>query len=104
MLCSGGWGCLVLVQGEGGLVPGGCLVPGVAWSPGVPGPRGGASLVWGECGIPACTEADPPLRTESQTPVKISPLSNFVAGGKNTRGNTKSIESKSTEVKKISKI
>ena len=37
----------------------------------------------GGCGIPACTEADPPLLTESQTPVKILPCPNFVAGGNN---------------------
>ena len=33
------------------------------------------------CGIPACTEAGPPPWTESQTPVKILPCPNFVAGG-----------------------
>ena len=50
-----GPGGVCLVQG-GGLVPGGvCLVPGgSAWS------GGGVCLVPGGCGIPACTEADPP--------------------------------------------
>ena len=63
-VCSAPGGCLVL---GGGLVPGGtCLV------------------LWGGAGgIPTCTEADPPLWTESQTPVKIWPCPNFVAGGKN---------------------
>ena len=36
----------------------------------------------GGCGIPACTEADTPLLTESQMPVKTLPCPNFVAGGK----------------------
>ena len=65
------------------LLPGGCLLPGglSAWGVGeclLPGgsPPGG-------CGIPACTEADPPLWTESQTPVKTLPWPNFVVAGKN---------------------
>ena len=45
----------------GGAWSGGCMVPGG--------------------GIPAYTEADPPLLTESQMPVKILPCPNFVAGG-----------------------
>ena len=36
-------------------------------------------------GIPACTEADPPLWTESQTPVKTLPWPNFVAAGNGVR-------------------
>ena len=44
------------------------------WSRGVSAPGGG---------IPACTEADPPPLTESQTPVKTLPWPNFVAAGKN---------------------
>ena len=53
--------------GKGGSGPGGFLVPAVAWPWGVAGPRGGASLVWGECGIPACTEADPPVNRITDT-------------------------------------
>ena len=41
------------------------------------------NLLPGGCGIPACTEADTPLRTESQTPVKTLPWPNFVAAGNN---------------------
>ena len=44
---------------------GGCLVRGGAWSWGVPGPRGclvlGGPGPGGGGGIPACTEADPPV-------------------------------------------
>ena len=56
----GGWG----VCSGGMYAPRGCLLP-----------RGGG------CDIPACTEAEPPVLTESQTPVKIIPCPNFVAGG-----------------------
>ena len=63
-VCS--WGVVCLVQGWGV-----CLVPGGAWS-------GGGS------GIPACTEADTPLWTKSQTPVKTLPWPNFVAAGNKT--------------------
>ena len=60
------WPYLPVCSPPGGGVP--------AWSGvGVPGP--------GRCGIPACTEADPTMWTESQTPVKILPCPNFVAGG-----------------------
>ena len=55
-LVRGGWWCLIR---------GGCL-PGPRGMGGLPGPggvvvsdRGGVCLVWE--GIPACTEADPPL-------------------------------------------
>ena len=89
---------IVLESASGGvLLPGGfssggvCLVWGVCvcvcvcvclvWGGGVPGP-GGSGLVPGG-GIPACTEADPPL-TESQTPVKTLPGPNFVAAGNKT--------------------
>ena len=51
------------VCSQGVSAPGGCLLPGG--------------------GIPACTEADTPLWTESQTPVKTLPWPNFVAAGKN---------------------
>ena len=50
-------------------------------SGGVSGPGG----VGGGGGIPACTEADPPLWTESQTPVKTLPWPNFVAAGNGVR-------------------
>ena len=79
--------CLV---GGGAGVPGlgGCLLPGgrQVWWGGVPGP--GVCLVWGGLlpggsGIPACTEADPPPWTESQTLVKTLPWPNFVAAGNN---------------------
>ena len=66
-LCAGGGRCLLL---------GGCLV----WECLV----GGGGLVQGVCGIPACTEADPPLWTESHTSVKTQPCPNFVAGGNKT--------------------
>ena len=71
MLCSRG----VPGPGEVPAWLGGVWSWGGAWSQG-----GGACLVLGS-GIPVCTEADPPLWTESQTPVKILPCSNFVAGG-----------------------
>ena len=38
--------------------PGGCLVPGGSGQGGVPGPRG---VTGPGGGIPACTEADPPV-------------------------------------------
>ena len=77
-VCSGGcmlWGGLVLggvcLSWGGSLLPGeGCLLQGVcSW--GVSGP--GGCLLVGGVGIPACTEADPPLWTEWQTGVKILP-------------------------------
>ena len=55
-VCSGG--CLPL----GGVWLGGAWSGVCVWSKGVSAPKGG--------GIPACTEADTPLWTESQTPVK----------------------------------
>ena len=85
-VCSGGvssggcllWGmCLLL----GGSAPRGCLLPGVS-APGCGVSAGGClllggCLLWGGvcswgggvCGIPACTEADPP-RVDRHTPVK----------------------------------
>ena len=56
-----------------------------AWSRGcLPGPRGGACLVPGGLWYPNMHWGTPhPLWTESQTPVKILPCPNFVAGGKN---------------------
>ena len=75
MLASASRGGVCLVCGVsawfgGSLVLGGCLPgPGGLWSRGA--------------GIPACTEADPPLWTESQTPIKTLPWPNFVAAGKN---------------------
>ena len=86
-VCSGGCllqggvysrGCLLwgggLLRGRGYLLrgvcsQGGCLLPRGVSAPG------------GVC-IPACTEADTPLLTESQTPVKTLPWPNFVAAGK----------------------
>ena len=60
---------------------GGGLVRGDVCSRGVPGPGGvcfGGCLLWGVpgpqegCGIPACTEADPPCEQNSwHTPLKI---------------------------------
>ena len=99
------WGCLP-VWGVSAWSRGVCLVPGgyawcqrmggsawcwgvclvlggSAWSQGglgLPGP-GGVCLVLGGSGIPACTEADSPLLTESQTPVKTLPWPNFNAAG-----------------------
>ena len=60
---------------------GGGSAPGVS-SPGVSSPGGsgpGGMSGRGGCDIPACTEAEPPLLTESQTPVKTLPWPNFVA-------------------------
>ena len=68
--------------GEGGLLPGwGCLLPGEAllWGGSAPrgvsapGGRGGGGGVCSRGGIPACTEAEPPMWTEWQTGVKILP-------------------------------
>ena len=62
----------------------GWVVPGVwggVWSRGVC--SGGCVWSGGGGGIQACTEADSPLWTESQTPVKTLPWPNFVAAGKN---------------------
>ena len=64
-------GCLL----QGGLLEGVCLLGGGVSAP-------GGCLLWG-VGIPACTDADTPLLTESQTPVKTLPWPNFVAAGKN---------------------
>ena len=65
-LVPGGW-CLL----QGGLLGGGCLVPGGVSS-------GGCLLQGGGVSAP---EADTPLWTESQTPVKTLPWPNFVAAG-----------------------
>ena len=85
-VCS--WG--VSVPG-GCLLLGGCLLPegvsapwGVCWGGWGLSTTGG--LLWGVSalgGIPACTEADNPLLTESQTPVKTLPWPNFVVAGNN---------------------
>ena len=64
----------MLAFASGGVSGPGRGLPGLGrW---VSGPGGGA-------GIPACTETDPPLWTESQMPVKTLPWPNFVAAGKN---------------------
>ena len=68
-----------LLPGESG--PGGSGPGGSALGRGVSA-LGGSGLGGGGGGIPACTEADPPLLTESQTPVKTLPWPNFVAAGK----------------------
>ena len=73
--------------------PRGCLLLGV-WSGGVSAPGGvfalGVSSWGGICsgghllpggGIPTCTEAEPPLWTESQTPIKTLPWPNFIVAG-----------------------
>ena len=69
---------------EGVCSRGGCLLPGGllwgVWSWGVC--SGGVSAPRRGGGIPARTEADPPL-TESQTLVKTLPWPNFVAAGNN---------------------
>ena len=65
-LLPGGGVCLEGVCFRGVSAPGGS-------APGGSAPRGGC--------IPACTETDTPLLTESQTPVKILPWPNFVAAG-----------------------
>ena len=58
------------VSAPGGVSSGGCLLWGVSATGGsAPGGAGGCLLLGGFC-IPACTEADTPLLTESQTPVK----------------------------------
>ena len=57
------------VCSQGGLLPGGVCS------------QGGSAP--GEGGIPACTEADPLLWTESQMPVKTLPWPNFVVAGNN---------------------
>ena len=49
---------------------------------GLPACQGGSACQGG--GIPACTEAEPPLWTESHTPVKTLPWPNFVAAGNYT--------------------
>ena len=74
-------GCLLLgVSAPGGcLLLGGCLLQGVS-APGGVYSQGGCLLLRG-VGIAACTEADTPLLTESQTPVKTLPWPNFVAAG-----------------------
>ena len=55
------------------------LLLGGVWSSGVCS-CGVSDL--GGVGIPACTEADPPLVDKSQMPVKTLPWPNFVAAGK----------------------
>ena len=77
-VCSvwgGGGACLV--QGGACLVRGGGEVP--AWS------GGGGAWSWGVSAwsgwYPSMHWGRPPLWTESQTPVKILPCPNFVAGG-----------------------
>ena len=70
-------GCLLL--GGGGSWGGVCFPWGVSASGAVCLLLGG-SASWG--GIPACTEAEPPLGTESQMNVKTLPWPNFVATGK----------------------
>ena len=78
-------GCLLWgVSGLGGVsAPGGCGLGGVS-GPGVSAP--GGYLVRGVCsggGVASqyALRADPPLWTESQTPVKALPWPNFVAAG-----------------------
>ena len=73
-----------LVPGEC-LLPGGvsaprrgCLLPGGAWSWGVPGPGG-----LGGGGIPACTEADPPVNRMTDRCKNITLPQTSFAGGKN---------------------
>ena len=63
--------------------PRGVFAPGVSAPGGVSAPRGVCLLRVGGGGIPACTEVDTSLWTESQTPVKTLPWPNFVAAGKN---------------------
>ena len=71
-VCVGGGGCLGLLWGVGGVCSGGVVCPG-----GLSAPGGcllqGVSAPGGVSGIPTCTEADTPLWTESQTPVKTLP-------------------------------
>ena len=97
-VCSGG-----IVCSQGGVCSGGCLLPGgvcfggclllkgvCSWGMSAPGggrvSNAGGCLPWGVLGIPACTEADtpPPSLTESQTPVKTLPWPNFIVASKNT--------------------
>ena len=92
-------GCLLLgvsaprgVCSQGGVCSGGvCFWGGCMSAPrGVPAPGGFCSQgvsAPGGCGIPACTEADTPLWTESQMPVKTLPWPNFVAAGNNNGPN-----------------
>ena len=81
-------GCVCLLQGVSAL--GGVCSWGDVSSQGVSAPEGVSapgdrvSAPGGGCGIPACTEADTPPWTESQTPVKTLPWPNFVAAGNNT--------------------
>ena len=89
-VCSGE--CLLWggVSALGGVCSRGCLLGGVcSWgvsapegvcSQGVPSPRGVSAP---DGCIPGCTEADTPMLTESQTPVKTLPWPNFVAAGNN---------------------
>ena len=69
----------------GGVCSGGGLLRGGVCSWGVStrgvSARGGVCSRGGGGGIPACTEADTPPWTESQTPVKTLPWPNFVAAG-----------------------
>ena len=67
------------MSAPGGSVPGGVsALGGFAWGCLLPG---GLSAPGGG-GIPACTEANTPLWTESQMPVKTLPWPNFVAASK----------------------
>ena len=71
-------GCLVPggVPGlGGGSAPGGCLLRGVSGLGGS-GPGGG---VWSRRGIPACTEADPPVNRMTDRCKNIT-FANFVCG------------------------
>ena len=65
--------------GNSNCLLGGCLVPGGVWSWGE-GEGGAWSQVGG--GIPACTEADPPMNRMSDRQVYKHNLRNFVVDGK----------------------
>ena len=73
VVCFGGG-----LSTSGGVCLGGSASGGVC-SRGVSA-LGGGVCSQGGC-IPACTEADTPPLTESQTPVKTLPWPNFVAAG-----------------------
>ena len=79
-VCSGGSGPGGSALGGSG--PGGCPLQGVS------GPRGvSAPVVGGLLRGVSAHEADTPLWTESQTPVKTLPWPNFVAAGNYERTN-----------------